>query len=589
MIPIAAFRQPSLTAYFSLVALGLTMTVPFIQPIRVLPFPSFYSEWLTFVLGIIACAPLLNRRFWEPLIVPRSCVFLLAFIGVIAVQTIWTSHAYIAQPLLPALYIAFMILVGTVATWVRNELGRERTVVILASFLLVGGIIQALIGLAQYLDNPGWFAAVVTIKQTPVILGNSGQANHFAAYLIFALIALAYLFATKRMSNTLTAVVLLFLAFMLTLSGSRSALLFLVALMLLSSWIYRSNGTAVYGRLMIISGTMFALFLALQFVTPAISDWLDHPVMTAGEKTNLAGGIELRLTEWKKALFMFTDAPILGVGIANYGWHSFLLQATPEFSATSKPQLFHQSHNIFMQTLAELGIVGLVVLLAIIFGWLKPFAQRKIKDAEWFLAGAILLVLFIHANLEFPLSYSYFLTILITFAAIEEERVYRITFTPSLGRAAAAVSFLIVALILGVTHYGFRQLHHVNSLIVTMSPGNAALELHRISKNLLLQPWAERVLIKHGQPHEARIEQQLAMTTRQMRYQPASLNVYQQVTYLATAGHHAQALTLLNQAALAYPNDLSRYVGWLEQKAAATPGPLLTEAKRLLGSGSLHE
>ena len=56
--------------HFSLAALGLMCLLPFLQPLHRYPLTSFYSEWLAFVLGIAALAPLAGKRVWQDMSVP---------------------------------------------------------------------------------------------------------------------------------------------------------------------------------------------------------------------------------------------------------------------------------------------------------------------------------------------------------------------------------------------------------------------------------------------------------------------------------------------------------------------------------------
>lgn len=517
---------------------------------------------------------------------------MMALLGLIAIQTVWSAHTYIAQPLLPGLYVGFAVLIATVTHWLRTQLGKETVISVLAAFLLFGGVLQALIGFAQHIDNPGWLASWIAAKQGPLIRGNVGQSNHFATYITLAAVALCYLFANHRISTWLTAGLITLLTFMVTLSGSRSVLLYLIGLLLLSYRIYRHR-TPGYRRLITVSGALLVAFITAQFVAKPLSNgflnqsFLDQEIVTASDRMNSPDSVMQRLSEWKKALVMFKEAPWLGIGAGNYGWHSFLLQTTPEFSGISKHQLFHQSHNIFTQTLAEFGAVGFVILLTLFLSWLRPFVARKM-DLEWFFTGGVLLVLFIHSNLEFPLSYSYFLMIFVILIAVEEERAFRVTFTPGLGRLASATALAIIALILAITWYGFRQLTHLNNLIYTTTPEWAAWELHRISKNPLLQPWAESAMVKHGRSQKTDI-QQLALMTRQMHYQPTSLNVYQQTAYLASAGRLTEAVALLKQAVIVYPNDLQRFLAWLEKNTDANTNLLLIEARRLYSESSFSD
>ena len=82
----------------SLIFLALAWVLPFLQWHHKLPIPSFFSEWLAFGLGLLAALPLLSRRYWEPMRIPRTPLFLLGLIGILMVQVVLDRVAYPQQP-----------------------------------------------------------------------------------------------------------------------------------------------------------------------------------------------------------------------------------------------------------------------------------------------------------------------------------------------------------------------------------------------------------------------------------------------------------------------------------------------------------
>lgn len=580
--------------YFSLFLLGLMMVLPFLQPIRVKPLTPFYNEWLALALGLGTGVVMLTYNFWEKLSAPRVALHLLGLMGLIIVQAIFIEPIYTAQVLLPLLYLAWAILLTVLVTWLREQLGLETVLRILAHFLLIGGSLHALFGIIQYLGLYGWLGWLVEPRQIVSITGNIGQQNHFATHIMLATLALFYLSVLRRLSWGITIFLLVLFAFVLALSGSRSVALYAIGAFVLSLLVYRKTGNAGHSRLAWLTGLLLALFLLYQYSLPWLNEWLKEmlvhlgfdtghlEILTATER-GATSGIEQRLVEWHKAWLMFLSSPPLGIGIGHYGWHSFVLQGLPEFSeASPKSQLYHHAHNLFLEVLAELGIAGLLVLLLLLVTWLKQFLKNWTTPGGWFVA-TVLLVLFIHGNLEYPYWYSYFLGILAIFLALGDTRRVQITFTPRLGQIGAVASLFLLFAILAMTLDGYRQLTKVNVQILAQSPEQAGRTLHAISMNPLLTPWAEAAMTTHGQPDKNNIKQQVALTTRVMRYQPDQVKVYRQIVYLALAGEEDDALSLLKHSATAYAPVFPHYVCSFKGLPDKEIFSLIAEGERILG------
>jgi O-antigen ligase len=583
-------------AHLALALIGLITVVPPTQPFHDLPLTSFYSEWLTFVLGFAAGIALTVRGFWSNLTIPKVTLPLVGLVALSAVQYFLVQQAYLSQALAPALYLSWAILLVALASWLRFQLGTEYVLRVFAWFMLCGGILHALLGLAQYLDLPGYLAAWLDYNPPGTALsGNFGQANHFATQLMLASIALIYLFAIGRLSISLALPLATLLAFLLALSASRSVFLYLGAVVLLSAFGYWHTREPVYRRFLLMSSLLLTVFGLAQFLLPPLSRWL-HQVMidsgfsagglrllTAIAKTQLAGGIELRMSEWHKAGLMFLQSPVWGVGLGSYGWYSFDYQALPQFAMIAKPNLFHHSHNLFTQFAAETGTIGLLLLFTLLWGWIKQYVADWRIQTNWFV-GACLAVLFIHSNLEYPLWYSYFLGIAAFLLGVSDKRTINIKFTPLLGQITSAIALLLISAILLSTFVGYQTIVHANSLIYRTTPEHAAQIIQTVARNPLLTPWAEQVMATHGIPEKSMITRQLALTTRVMLYRPNPIKVRRQITYLALAGKTDDAIALLNMAVSAYPTHLSAYVCIWQNMHDEEMRPIIEHAKQRMAA-----
>ncbi len=572
-------------AYLSLALLSLVITLPFLNPVHALPIPSFYSECLAIALGLGACLVFLSMRFWKNLSTPRAALHLSWLAGWIALQVLFVEHIYTTQALLPALYLAWAILLVAVVGWLRHQLGSEKVLDALAWFLFVGGTLQALVGLSQYLGHYGWLAGWFNFSPHNTIIGNIAQKNHLATHVTLAALALIYLYAHRHVSRGLTHPLLMLFAIILTLTGSRSVWLYVSSVSALSFVAYKKTRNPIHHSLAAYSTLLLAFFVAAQLFMPAVNEWLS--VLLGTDRSEVPTALQRgfsdapRLVEWHKAWLIFLQSPIVGVGMGHYGWHSFNLHALPEFVNVPSVAITHHAHNLFLGVAAELGIVGLILLVVLLAGWLRQFSRNWLVPANWF-AASVLLVLFIHSNLEYPLWYSYFLGIAAIFMGISDDRTVRIVFTPRLGQIAAASALALIFAILAVTYAGFRDLTNVNMLVLEMGPEQAAARITAISKNPLLTPTAEAILATHGQPGEDEIARQLTLTTRVMRHHPNPIKVQRQIVYLALAGHMEGSVSLMRQAAATYTRPFARFACSLRESSDERIRPLIDEADRIM-------
>ena len=580
--------------YCSLALIGLIGILPFVNPHHSSPIVSFCSEWLAIFLGMAAGVALLTRQFWLHLVIPKTAIYLFLLAVIFAIQGIAFPGPYTAQWLIPTLYLGWAILLMVLAVWLRQSFGKEKTVETLAWFLVVGGLLSAFTGLVQYIGFGGWLGQYVAFKQTAAIHGNVAQSNHFANHILLATAGLCYLYSRKRPSAVLAISLLIFFALIVSLSTSRAALLYAIALCALSVAGYLKTRDAVNSRLCLITIFFLAAYIGAQYLLEQINPWLmelakdwspnNEAVVqsTALEKFSKEPlGLEVRTSEWHKAWLMFLDAPVFGVGIGNYAWHSLSYQTLPEFSGIEKLRLFSHSHNLFAQVIAETGVAGLMILLLLLVGWVKQF-YRHWTQPDWLIA-AVLLVIFIHSNFELPLWYSYFLGIAAIMIGLGDSRFLDVKIAPRPGQIGGGLVLLLGFALLGYTLLGFSNLVHISlpySLLTPQEKKDAALA---VANNPLLAPYAELSLLAVTPIAKVGIKENIAISTRAYRRNPDANKVYMQTTFLALNNQPVEANELLHRAAQVYPDHLPQYVEQLK-KLRREPDlvPLYQEASRLL-------
>ncbi len=104
-----ALRSASLT-HISLTLVGLMWVLPFLNYRHQYPLTTFYQEWWSALLGMLALTLLASRDFWQQPEIPRIAQLPAVLIGVVLLQWGLGKVAYFDQTLLFVLYLLFAAL-----------------------------------------------------------------------------------------------------------------------------------------------------------------------------------------------------------------------------------------------------------------------------------------------------------------------------------------------------------------------------------------------------------------------------------------------------------------------------------------------
>lgn len=552
-------RSASLT-HISLTLVGLMWVLPFLNYRHQYPLTTFYQEWWSALLGMLALTLLVSRDFWQQPEIPRIAQLPAVLIGVVLLQWGLGKVAYFDQTLLFVLYLLFAALLMLLGARLRDCLGMAKLAQVLAIFLLTGAELSALIGVLQHYRWNTPLDSVIAMKVSSSVYGNIAQPNHFANYIVLGMISLGLLFQQQKLRAGHVAMLAMPLLFVMTLSGSRSSWLYLLMMAGLAWWWARRDAgqrpLLRYSLLLIAGFGVMHLIVQLPFMVPAGADSSVNTMQRLfGD--NASGGVRLFL--WREATLMFMQSPWLGVGFGQFAWQHF--QLLPELHPEGIVGLYNNAHNLVFQLAAEAGIAGLLALLLPLGAWLNGSRRVTLDAAHWW-GYAALGVLAIHSLLEYPLWYTYFVAIAaILLGALDETR-YRLELRNT-GRMSVVAILLLGLLALMQLLSGYRDLEQVQAIrsasgVEAGASGSFREKLVAIHSGSLLSPYAELFMSSLVEVNEDHIKEKLALNTRVMRFVPISPVVYRQALLLAQAGQQEQAKIILEQAIWSYPNSYGK-------------------------------
>jgi O-antigen ligase len=184
------------------------------------------------------------------------------------------------------------------------------------------------------------------------------NSNHFAAFIVSycsLFLGLSLVDKGKRRRLLFLATVLLGL-FPLFFSYSRGA------------YVAAMGVLVFFGLVKKRSLLILALILFISWQTLLPSTVVDRIKMTETQEGQLEHSASVRLDLWNHAMDLFKKNPILGVG-----WGGFRFTVPETF-------VYTDTHNLYLKTLSEQGIIGLILLLFIFLLALRS-GQKLFKTA----------------------------------------------------------------------------------------------------------------------------------------------------------------------------------------------------------------
>jgi len=571
------------SARVGLLCAALLCVLPFLQPYHRNPLTAFYSEWLAFALGLGVMVVLWGRKAWTPAEVPWAALSPLALALLVVIHGVFGWSPYLGSALTAALYLIWAALLIVAARALVRLHGPDAVLDTIAAAIASGALLSALIGCLQHLQMPSLLDRVVARTTSAAIFGNLAQPNHFASYTTLGLLALAYLHVRGRIALGALVLAALPMLFVLGLSGSRAAALYLLAAFSLAAGLCWRTTDAVAKRLLLLSAGYLAAYFVFQLAVGAGWFRMDGRSSVTAFERIFSGSASFsdRIRLWQSAWDTFVGQPLTGAGWGTFALRHF--EQASELYALGGYQLFHNAHNVVLQLLADTGLAGLLCAgLPLLVASRNRSAAVTPLSGRWllFAAGAVLLL---HSLLEYPLWYAYFLGIAAMLLGIAPLRVRALELSRYWRWLALVMvcigAFNLTALWLDYRRFEALFLPRVADIDRQQTPGI----MMRLHQNLLLRPYAEVAMALPMTLDENSLDRQLFINSRAMHFVPEESLVYQQVLLLVLADRLPEAQLLLTRARYAYPRPPAAFERDLERLLQLQPErfrPLLESAPR---------
>jgi O-antigen ligase len=347
-----AFRYPMIFPFGLYVAV-----VPFDALLQVSGGGSTLARLVAIATGgAMLFHTLLLRRLFVP---HRAWLFWAAMVVYTLTSLIWTSDT-VNGTLVAMTVVQLFVFMTILAIYPATK--SEFTIAL--CFVIGCGVLAALYAVGQYQSGSIASSRVVVSLGTAYAI----DFNYFGASFILPIaIATSFLFYTKPLIGKLASGVctMIMLAGILV-TGSRGA--FVATLAIFVYFAIRSRYKFQMFGFLAVAGSLTLLF-------PSVYERF------ANDPSGQQGSASGRTFIWQTGLYSLRDHIFFGTGVGSYSTtydRNLLDVYQAAFQGWSRP-----SHSILVGGLTELGIVGLIIVLA---AWYVSFRQMRLipKTSEWY-------------------------------------------------------------------------------------------------------------------------------------------------------------------------------------------------------------
>jgi len=400
---------------------GVFFIVAFLIPDGYFPWRSFYRDFAASlaVLFIAQSAILCKKSFLCPL----EAAFLVVVASIPLIQSAFGVIYFWGDGIIVSAYLLMFALAVITGRYLYSQF-QEVFIEWLAICLVLAATISSVMALYQWFGLDNWGLLVLIKESGGRPYANLGQPNNLATLLCLGLVSLLYLWERRSVGTSLAVLLSFLLLIGVVLVQSRTS--WLMGGVFVVWFIWKKSAVSLRLSYGFIAGFV-AVFIALYFCLVELTPLLG---LDSGPGVRTPEVDSARKMIWSNLYYAVIGGPWWG-----YGWNQAgLAQATivadiqPDFSVG---KFTANSHNFFLDLLVWNGpIIGAVLIIGITYWGVTKALSCKGLDV-WY--GLIFIgLLLVHAMLEYPLEYAYFLFPMglvvgvVTFVSGTENNIYQL-------------------------------------------------------------------------------------------------------------------------------------------------------------------
>lgn len=392
-------------------ALGmLALCASWLLPGHYFPWVAFQQDALAAIGAALVALAAIASADVKRFVVARIALtaFLLAAVPIL--QWLGGMIPFLGDAMLCTVFlVAFAICVVTAQSMTEAQVNGLLFALVLA--MLGGAIASTGIGLVQWLQV-GNHDLIEYLPPGGRVYANITQPNSLASLLALGIVGLLWLFERRRIGRIGAVLGITFLGFGLVMTQSRTGWVFVAGVALWTFLMQRRLSLRTRGPVI---GCAVVFFVAASLAWQPLSALLDLGLPASTAQRLASAGT--RPGNWLNLLDAASRAPWLG-----YGWMQVsVAQQVALLDHPAQHEWLTFSHNLLIDLLIYNGIPLGLALTAAGAWWLTSRIRHCTDIDSWAMLAGIGALL-VHAMLEFPLAYAYFLLPLGFMAGIVESR-----------------------------------------------------------------------------------------------------------------------------------------------------------------------
>lgn len=549
--------------------------LPFLWPIHSAPITSFYSEWIAAVILLAACLFCAGIKRDEKMAVsiPAVVVLFAVPIAILSLQLNLGMLAYVYNATFPVMILLLAIGAVMLGSTCSRIIGLERLLFWISVSAILGGVLSFGVQLIQLYGVQDAFSPLVgasTLKRS-FYYANLGQTNQLTTYLSWSLICTLYLYAKRSINPPIVLSLITIFLTGLAFAGSRTSWLLITWIAFAGGYLTWRMDSATRPRYWYLILVLPLCYLVVTLLLPWLAEIarfdFGYSSLDRLQTKRLDAG---RALIYAQAWEVFLRNPVLGVGFGEFAFSQFMLMG--EFEQTLGAG---SAHNLILDLLVTSGLVGASSFIAILGFW---FWRTRKKAGTLEYAGILLMItaLGIHAMLEYPEWYGYFLWPVAFFLGCLETRFFNTERTAfwRVGPIIGAFAGLVVSAFLYSEYSKIEELNQrLNSsqAVSDETKNNAPIRMLSFYDSTFFTPHSEALLLVNLGLDNTNLRYKLDLSERAVRFNISSSIIFRRIVWLAMADRQDEAAAYLAKLVKTYPQDKQKITERVTYMAKENP------------------
>ena len=393
--------------FYLLLIAAVLMALAWLLPIHYRPWVTYTGELYAFLALITVSAIYLNQK----LSIAKISLPLLGLSLVPLIQYAFGQVFFFDKALLCSIFVFGFWLSITLGfnLAAESKQARETLFTNLCYLLTAVGAATAFIAVCQWVNLDAHLPGMHNIKSfggRPY--ANFAQPNNMATFLLMALLACWYLYEKQKLDSKVLSFIAALIVTGVVLGQSRTSWVACLCILFYGAYQYYKGVLSLKWYYVTAWSALFVVMLiwALPLSVTILSPFADSAVASSAgavELSKRATGDMSRLAIWQQMLHAIMEQPLWG-----YGWHQTSVAYTLISDYFQGPVWIRSAHNFVLDFLIWNGLVIGLAYLAYFAYWGLQLL-RRVNSVESVIALLMVTVFVVHAMLEFPQNYAYFL------------------------------------------------------------------------------------------------------------------------------------------------------------------------------------